>query len=209
MRIALLLLITWAGAAGANELSNGDFAADTFPWGTFYPVSVLWDSLDVDTSPSSGSLRLEVHPPSPTPDLLGADSECIELTAGETYDLSAWVYIPSGGQGSSPAARIGLMLFDAPGCMFSDLDHVEDTSKVETFDTWTQLQLQHVAAAPLTHVRVFLIGHKFFSGPQTVYHFDAVSLPEPVGWPNRLAAVALLAWLRRRRRRVPRAALDH
>jgi hypothetical protein len=202
--IALLLPLAWTGAAPANELSNGDFATDTFPWGTFDPVGVLWNSLDVDASPSSGSLRLEVSPPSPSPDNLGADSECIELTAGETYELSAWVYIPSTGQGSAPAARIGLMLFDAPGCMFSDLDHVVDTSKVETFDTWTELQLQHVAAAPLTHARAFLIGHKFFSGPTTVYHFDAIALPEPAGWPVRLTSAAALAWLVRRRRRSSR-----
>lgn len=197
--LPLALALAPAPALALNRLTNGEFATDVSGWGTTEPVSFVWDPLDVDASPGSGSLKMTTMPPGMNPGFHGAVSECVTVTAGEKLEVAAWAYIPSNQVGPVQAA-IGLRTFSSPNCQTLDLVRAEAGPITTELDQWVELSFIGSIQPGEIAARVYVQARESAGGMQdpTTTHWDAVFLPEP-GSESLAAGVALLAWLRARR----------
>lgn len=199
--LSLPLLLAAPPALAQNELTNGEFDVDVSGWGTTDPASFVWDMLDVDLDPSSGSLKLTTTPPPMTMAFHGAVSECVAVSAGEEIYVAAWAYIPSG-QGDPVQAEVGLQRFTAPGCHPLDLFSVEDGPITSYLDQWVELAFPTIVPPGIESAQVYVQARTTAGGTQSpaTVHFDAAFLPEPRGSTPLLAGAATLALLCSRRR---------
>ena len=100
MRLILLISCTSfllaPGALAQNLLANPSFDTDVSSWSTLAYGSVVWDSLDRNGSPGSGSAEFTNTRPGGPEGAPVARSECVLAQADEEYEISAWSLIPSG-----------------------------------------------------------------------------------------------------------------
>jgi hypothetical protein len=142
MRLAAILASTAmltvpAARVRAQELIvNGHFNTDINGWTLVGEGSQVWDPLDWQSNPASGSLRLtntSVAANQPT-----VSGQCIPLAPSGTYEVGGHVRFPSG-QASFGAAAIGVAWFDDPSCAVTPLSTVNTPLVASTTtNTWVE-----------------------------------------------------------------------
>jgi len=113
----LVIALAYLPAAGAadyvNKLSNGTFELDVAGWAPVLDTIIMWDPMDADGNPSSGSAM--VTNPADYQTTRGAQ-QCSEVLEGDTeYLLRAMVLIP----GMQPAGGRGYLrvyVYPQPNC---------------------------------------------------------------------------------------------
>jgi hypothetical protein len=196
-RMMTLILLLWATPTlAANELTNGDFDTDVSGWGTFEPVFFVWDSLDVDTDPGSGSLKLTTSPSPENSSYIGAVSECVAVSPGELRSIAAWAYVPSG-QLQGVEASVELESFDSPGCHPLDSLGLEQGPITNAIDEWVELPFDALIPGNGVSAHVRIAARRTGGGVlmASIVHFDAVFLPEPTTGASLLAGSVLLTAL--------------
>jgi hypothetical protein len=180
-------LIPFPSFDSSSDLTNG--------WGNL-GAGEVWSSIDVDSSPTSGSLLIIND--------LGAGagvlvfSPCIAVSEGQLYRYGAWYFMQVFQPGSG-FGQVALQWYDSCGGSFLGGD-VAVTSTVE--GDWTQLDADVVAPAGAGGVRLQLINGKSTGnqGEQREIYFDEVFLPEPGAAAAGLSVIFALTLLRRRLR---------
>lgn len=202
MRLHALLLaaplFVAHGAASQNLLVSPDFdvASDVDDWPDPFPDGVTtigWQAdLDVDASPSSGSLRLTTTITSGAAD---GPRQCVDTAPG-AYEMEAWVFNPS--QLPQPQTFIGVTFYPDPGCTGPSLG-LASQFPPGALDVWESNAMSFEAPSGTSSlgVRVFS-GNTIDPTPVTVY-YDAIFLPEPGDPLGVGAGVLALAVLARRR----------
>ncbi len=150
----LVLASSFLGAApsaGQNIVVNGEFATDLASWSVLTGAGV-WDPLDRNGSPTSGSARLTAS------DIFAVLRQtCMPVVPGTTYDFGARVYLPSG-QGSSGHSWVRVM-WDSD-CDPSGIVGLHQTSDFAALDTWQAVEFSQAAApidATFAHIDVAVI----------------------------------------------------
>jgi hypothetical protein len=202
----MLTLVSHASpAAAANDLLNADFDTDVSIWRDITDAS-SWDSLDVDGSASSGSVRA-------TENNQGFTSwfeQEINVIANEPYEFAGCARIPSG-QTSIGYVEIGVNWYSGACPNHVGYLGFDALPQVSNLDAWECGE--DVVVAPTgaqCGVAILWFRNNGGTGPFTV-HFDAIFLPEPDGnlaLAIGCAALVLLARLPRRRTRNERGGLQ-
>ena len=171
----------------SSDLTNG--------WGNL-GVGKVWSSVDVDASPSSGSL-LMIHDLAPLTGIL-VRSACVAVTGGEAYAFGAWHFTQIFQPGSG-VAQVQVQWYDSCGGTFLG-QTVFENSAVE--GVWTQIEGQATAPLGAAIARLLLLNSKSTGvvGEEREIFFDAAFLPEPNGLEAALTGMLTLTLLRRRRR---------
>jgi hypothetical protein len=203
MRIALIFLTLLAATpiAAQNLLTTPDFDAvgDVANWPDPFPdanTTISWRSdLDVDGSPSSGSLRLEN---SITNGASDGPRQCLDL-GPDAYEFEAWVYNPT--QTPQPRATLFIEYYSQPGCSNFIAQTTAHDSPI--LDDWELLSVAEQAPAGTASIGFRPESGSTSDPTTTTVYYDALYLPEP-GSTSGLAAGAVLLVALRRRRRAPR-----
>ena len=196
-RMMTLILLLWTTPTlAANELTNGDFDTDVSSWGTFEPVFFVWDSLDVDADPGSGSMKLTTSPSPENSSFIGAVSECVGVSPGEVRSIAAWIYIRSG-QLQGIEATVELERFDSPGCRPLDSLGLEQGPITNAIDEWVELPFDALIPGNAVSSHVRIAARRVGGGVlmASTVHFDAVFLPEPSTGASLLAGSVLMTAL--------------
>jgi len=192
--LPILLFSLPIGAQNLVPFSSFDTSADLANgWGNLGPGKV-WSSVDVDDSPSSGSLLIINDLPAGTGALVS--SSCIPVVEGGAYEYSAWYFMQFLQPGSG-YAQVQLQWLDLCGGTFVGGDLL-DTAVVE--GEWTEITGPVVVPPGVTGVRILLVNGKTAGnqGEDRDVYFDEIFLPEPDAATAGLAAVILLTRLRSR-----------
>ena len=109
----LVVVLVYLPAAGAadyvNLLSNGTFELDVAGWTPLLDTNIMWDPMDADGSPSSGSAIV-------TTDSTRGARQCSEVLEGDKeYVLRAMIFIP-GMQPASGWGYLKVVLYPQPNC---------------------------------------------------------------------------------------------
>ena len=125
-----------ARVASQDLIVNGHFNTDINGWTLVGEGAQVWDPLDWQSNPASGSLRLtntSVAANQPT-----VSGQCIPLSPSGTYEVGGHVRFPSG-QTSFGAAAIGVAWFDDPSCAVTPLSTVNTPLVASTTtNTWVE-----------------------------------------------------------------------
>jgi hypothetical protein len=198
--LLLALPLIAASAPAQNLLVSPDFdvASDVDDWPDPFPdadTDISWSStMDVGSSTSSGSLRLETRISNGAAD---GPFQCVESGVG-SYEVSAWVFNPT--QSPQPQGFVSLDYYPNSACS-GPLIGSDDAFWSGALDAWDEISFMAVAPAGTASV-----GMRLFSGntvdptPVAVF-YDAVFLPEPAGPMGALVGGLALAVLHRLRRR--------
>ena len=198
--VTLLLAVSLVagGAAAQNLLVSPDFdvATDVDDWPDPFPdpnTTIGWQSdRDVDASPSSGSLRLEVSISNGAAD---GPLQCVESGAG-FYEMEAWSFNPT--QSPQPVTYVEVDFYPSAGCTGPPLGF-DSQFFPGTLDAWVLAEDLVEAPSGTASLGVRLFSGNTTDPTVTTVYYDAVYLPEP----GRLAGVACgilaLAFLARRR----------
>lgn len=165
--------------AGENLLINPGFDTDLGSWNCSSTVGVaIWDPLDVDASPTSGSVRVDHNAPSDNSLLIC--SQCVVAEAGQDYRLSVFTYFADDvGFTLDGSSRIQIMYSDDSGCSHAigvgDLELIH--AHVGNADQWLPITTQWSTAPGGTVAAAAL----FFvwadhTGNQLRFHYDAALL---------------------------------
>ncbi len=198
--VTLLLAVSLVapGASAQNLLTSPDFdvATDVDDWPDPFPdpnTTIGWQSdLDVDASPSSGSLRLETSISNGAAD---GPLQCVDSGAG-FYEVEAWSFNPT--QSPQPVTFVAVDYFPGAGCTGTLLGS-DSQFAPSTLDAW--VLAEDLVEAPSGTVS---LGMRLFSGNTidptvaTVY-YDAIYLPEPGRGSALACGLLALAFLTRRR----------
>jgi hypothetical protein len=166
---ALILAATAAALPGAaqNLVVNPNFDTDTTSW----TGPGVWDTLDVDASPTSGSATY-INASAGTAGFAFA-SQCITVDpAAVGYDLAARTYVPSG-QAGSGVARVDVVWFTDALC--TDYLTYSEFPPPGLFDTWEQAGGPSFRPSTALSARVSAVNQKYGVGSFQVF-VDAVSL---------------------------------
>jgi len=197
--LSLFLLLIHAPLASAQNLipfANFDMSSDLVDgWGNL-GAGKVWSSVDVDGSPSSGSLLLINDKAALTGILVF--SGCVNVNPGQTYDFGAWYFMQIFQPGSG-SAQVQVNWYDLCGGSFVGNTEMETST---TEGVWVQIVGQAVAPNNASGARLQLINAKSSGNPgeEREIFFDAVFLPEPGGAAAGLTAVLSLALVQRRTR---------
>ena len=169
-------------ATGCETLvSNPGFAKDTEGWlPEMGSISMTWNSSDADANAASGSLSV-VNALSGEADGIAARgvSQCLSVTAGDTYRVAADVFVPKGQgdglDGGTFVASAGLSLI-----FYSDVDCQGFTVTNTTSDVvaepekWAHREAQKVAPQGASSMAVRLATFKNFREFTFEARFDNV-----------------------------------
>jgi hypothetical protein len=202
--IAFGMLVFGAGISRAqNLLVNGDFDTDLAGW--YRPASWVedsWSAIDIDASPSSGSVRQEnVNVDGVKTSGIG---QCIPVTEGESYRVSGATFVPSG-QDAVGAASIVFQWKDGTDCTGEAIGGGLGTGGSGLFDEWYVFVSDFVVApAGAGSMQLDLLCRKTTAaGTFVAYWDDLVVVPELA--TGLLQGAALLALGACRARRAARA----
>jgi len=164
-----LALLAASPLAGQNVITNGEFATDLSSWSVLVGSGV-WDPLDRNGSPASGSALLTA------PDSFALLRQtCLPVVPGATYDFGATIYLPSG-QGGSGHSWIRVM-WDSD-CNPSGIVGLHQTPDFAGLGSWQAVEYSQAAApidATFAHLDLAVVRTSgTFSG-----HVDGVFL-----WPS-------------------------
>jgi hypothetical protein len=139
-------------AGGTNLLSNGGFDANVAGWNALDPNIVLsFSTLDAAECSTSGSVLATNQAPN---GLNSGFLQCVSVTAGASYDVGAWVRVPSGG--AHGQSFIQLAWFTGANCTGS-LTLADQLIWDGTFDTWESLSADNLVA-PAGTVSAYVYG---------------------------------------------------
>jgi hypothetical protein len=175
VRIALVTLfcIGWlvGSARGQNILANGSFNTSLASWTTLQPFeAAVWQPLDANGSPSSGSASLTNTFSMPAPSGGGSLEQCVPITGGASYDFGAKVQIPSG-QANTGFVQITVGWYSAPAC--NGFLSTSFTNAGGLTGVWQSAGLAAVPAPGGAASAVFLLAHfKNEAGGSFVTYFD-------------------------------------
>ncbi len=194
-------LVLPVAALAQNLLVSADFdvASDINDWPDPFPapdVVISWEPppMDVEGSPSSGSLRLQT---SITNNGSDGPQQCIAANPNVSYEAEAWLFVPT--QVPQPAPTLGLFYYDNPSCTGNFFDFEGHLSDSIELDTWKRIQFV-TTTPPGTLGIAFrpLSGNTSVSTPVAVF-YDALYLPEPGGLGGMGFGFLIVAALARRR----------
>ncbi len=155
---AITLAVALAGGAtlsAQNLVTNPDFNTDVSGWAPGGIVTLTHSPLDAFGSPTSGSGWL--LNPSPTPYNAGA-LQCIDtpLTGGASYDIGAWIRVPSGQTGTGTAGLFA-WFHSGAACGGSQIGTLEISPYLPPpTDSWTLSTATGAAPAGTLSVTVYL-----------------------------------------------------
>jgi hypothetical protein len=157
---------------GQNLVSNPDFDTDLTAWNPLSGALQMWDPLDADSDPLSGSALVTNIDPDPNDG--SGSAQCIDGLVGDwLYDVSAEFYIPSG-QVETGHAYLLVQFYTGTGCSsfigFADTDPVFST----TTDVWVARTRRVWAPAGTQSARLRLSVWKNEAGGSLDAHFDNV-----------------------------------
>jgi hypothetical protein len=186
-----------APPSAAVVITNPDFDTNVDDW-TDSPAggttSVLWNALDANGDPNSGSLRLE------TSDYFdGPQSDCVAITPLTDYDVRAMIYVPT--QPNPPIATVAAVFYDNPDCT-DGRQVIQQDFFNQPFDTWIDIGGLAVTFSTVTSARVWLFTDNSSPAGSRVVYFDDVRLellPEPATAAAAFVTFATFALLKRRR----------
>ena len=170
LRLSLVLIMLCSSAAhGQNLLANPSFTSDFSGWVNFVGDAV-WDPLDANGSPSSGSALLTHDDTSTSTQVL---VQCLPVAANSTFNLSGRSYVPSG-QGVSGWAMVRVLWFSDDSCV--DFLDTAGTNVSGLVDTWSNLWSDVLQSPTGTRsVRVTLsLGGPLGPGNEFSAHFDDI-----------------------------------
>ena len=165
-------LLMGSGDSHAQLLNNTEFDTDVSGWAVTAKVTIEWDPLDADGSPTSGS-GLVTNISDTAGDSTGASQCPAGINEEHTYQVGAEVYIP-GGQTETGWADILVRWYSGANC--SGLIDLANTSSVTTAtpDTWLPVSGSFVAPAGSQSARVRLSVRKQEDTGNLAAHFDNV-----------------------------------
>ena len=169
LQTVLILMVTAVAppAIAQNLVVNPNF--DTDPSGWTGPG--VWDPLDVDNSPNSGSATY-INTSAGTAGFAFV-RQCITVDPTAIgYDIVARTYVPSG-QAGTGFARVDLVWFTDSLC--NDYLTYEEFLPPGLFDTWEQAGGPAFRPSTAQSVWVSAVNQKFDAGNFQVY-VDALSL---------------------------------
>jgi hypothetical protein len=162
---------------GTSLVKNGGFDTNVANWTSFDTNIVLsWASLDAAQCSTSGSVLATNQAPN---GLNSGFDQCVPVTAGQSYDVGAWIRTPSGG--AHGQTFLQLNWFSGAGCT-GTLTAGALISASGTFDKWELLSKDNMVA-PSGTVSAQVYGQiiKNFTDPlpyQTYYDMMYLS-PSP------------------------------
>jgi hypothetical protein len=199
---SLCFLLVAPGAHAGELIANGHFDTDVSGWNNQFHASDFefsWDSTDVDASANSGSLH---NTTTITSSVLDGPLYCVALGPG-SYQAAGSILIPP--QMPAPSGAIMLIFWDRPNCTLDSLGNpTSDT--VADDGAWHQVMVEGVAPTGTQGVSVELASGGTTDPTPVSAYFDDVSLvaPEPGELSTALAAIGVLAGVRRARTRASR-----
>ncbi|HYX25050.1 MAG TPA: hypothetical protein VFC23_12920 [Thermoanaerobaculia bacterium] len=179
--LSLLAGLT-ASASAQNLLVNPEFDNGLNGWQTFGQtfggVTVSWDGLDADGSPTSGSARAVWQGPVVT-GLVPVLSQCVEVTPGSPYVFGGKIFIPSG-QATPGSAFFIALPYPSPGCSGTPPPSpFVETPPVTSFDRWTETAATIVPFGPSLLVSAYLAPNA--GGSFQASYDDVILEPHPPG----------------------------
>jgi len=144
MVVACFAFPSWG--AGQDLVVNGDFNGDITGWKIVRGEGVeVWDPLDSQNNPSSGSLHLTNT--GAGPNAVTVSGQCIELTPSGTYEFGTSIRFPSGSVGGVGSVVVGW--FGNPCCSGSPISAANSPPVFSTTtDTWVESFTPALAAPP-------------------------------------------------------------
>jgi hypothetical protein len=143
---ALVGLPAWGAAQ--DLIVNGHFHTDINGWTLAGVGTQLWDPLDWQGNPASGSIRITNTDPvanQPT-----GSGQCIPLTPSGTYEVGTHVRFPSG-QGALGFGAAAVGWFDNTACAGTPLSTVNSPPVASTTtNTWVESFMSGITAPPGT-----------------------------------------------------------
>jgi len=184
MRIALkvvcliVMLLCSHQLAAQNLVVNPDFDTDVVGWSPFYDIDFIWDPLDYQGDPSSGSGFAA------STDAPGSNSgivQCVEpIVAGEAYGLSGWLNVSPSQAGDG---YVGLFVWwrDGAGCTGTQTNALVTPYVASTTGWEQQTAAPEVAPAGTVSATLYLnITKSSPLGVDYYVYFDGIDL-HPAG----------------------------
>ncbi len=170
--VAITTAVLFSGSLvlGQNLVSNSSFDTDVMGWTALFGASLMWDPLDADGDPLSGSSLVTNIDPDPY-DGNGA-AQCIDGLNGErTYGFSADINIP-GGQIETGHAYLLIQWYSGAGC--SGAIGLAESPQVTSATTDAWVTSSHLAQSPAgtQSGRIRLSVLKIEAGGSLDAHFD-------------------------------------
>jgi hypothetical protein len=188
-----------------SELVNPEFDSSLVPWtiGAQEFVVMARSPIDVDGSPTSGSLSLESQ--------TGWAYQCVPVTADTEYLLSGFVMPRSAGRSGTVNHGLELEWFSNSTCAGTSGLPLASIFTPAPLDVWTNFEDVFVSPSTARSARVRLRNSSISGGFATA-NFDSIFVPEPGGGASLVAGALGIAGLARRRKagrlRAARAPFD-
>jgi len=177
-----------AWGAGQNLVVNGDFNGDITAWKIVRGAGVeVWDPLDSQNNPASGSLHLTNI--GVGPDAFTVSGQCIVLTPSDTYEFGTNIRFPAGSVPGMASVVVGW--FGNPCCAGTPLAAGNSPPVPSTTtEVWVESFTPALAAPPGT-VAVG-VGVGLLQGASPGAALDAANLrwPENPACPDSAPAPA-------------------
>jgi hypothetical protein len=147
---------------GTNLLANGGFDTNVTGWTPFDPaITLAFSKVDAAQCTTSGSVLASNTAAN---GLNSGFYQCVPVSAGASYDVGAWVRVPSGGaQGQT---FIQLAWFTGPGCTGS-ISLADQLTWTGAFDTWQLLSADGLVA-PAGTVSAYVYGQIIKNFPNSL-----------------------------------------
>ncbi|MBS0591588.1 MAG: hypothetical protein JSR65_13250 [Proteobacteria bacterium] len=201
--VALGLLSSPMFASAQNLLANGTFDTNIAGWTATY---ANWDSThDANNNPHSGALQIVATSQSSNGGL--SSSQCVPVTAGQSYTLSAQIILPAAFSTVPGNASLTVFWSANPTCAPSYTGQFSTTPVVwpgpvgnlNGLDTWYGVSASQMAPPGTQSALVDLISYAQTTGGAFTADFDNVvfqpattAVPAPAMGPFALALCALL-----------------
>jgi hypothetical protein len=195
----LVVVALCASAAHAQNLlpyPHFDAASDLTDGWSNLSAAESWTSLDVNDDPGSGSVAIE-NTSTTAGAGIGIFSVCVDVVLGQTYAFSAWQFTPSPPQAPGSARLLMQWRQSCPSGAFTGGDVIVD-SPAE--GAWAQVAGEAQAPLGAGGARLWVSVVKTTTTAKRTAFFDEAFVPEPGTAPASIAAVAVVAALRVRRR---------
>jgi hypothetical protein len=166
-------LLAAAPLAAQNLLVNPNFDGGLDGWTPDAGAGAAYSSRDATNSQFSGSALV-------TNSVAGANvplglSQCVSLSPGAAYSISARFLIPSG-QAASATARVFAQFYAGASCGGGPLGNFGNgTPKITTFDTWGTISSGFSAATAAVSARVSVWIQKVEAGGSVQGNLDLVA----------------------------------
>lgn len=172
--IGMCLIVCAALPVQGQELTNGTFDSNVDGWNPFFDTTIVWDPLDADGSPGSGS-ALVVNALDEAGGGTGARQCPGGAVVGELYRLSIDILIPENQSATGSAGPVVQWYNDV--CVESIGAPIYPRGiSTDEAGVWRRISVVGVAPPGTGSVRVSLMIIKDDQGGTLAAHFDNVSL---------------------------------